>query len=401
MKALIGCTRYPPHGGMTGGPVSTQLVAKALTGQSVKVRVITTATTASEEQQENIAVVTTPPLNIFVNSSRGPSDKSLVKKLAWHALENFNPFAYRRMRHELLVYQPDVLITTSTVNINVASWLAARSLSIPCAHLVYDYFMMCYRATLFNGKDNCRGQCPGCKCMSIGRKLLSQYVDTLIGETEFIVNTHRLAGYFSNAKAYTIPAPLLGGVSPARHSKPPGLRVGFLGFHDVIKGIETLAEAARYTIDDPSIKYFIAGSGDDPAYTKKLQSLFPEGNTEFVGWINPIEFYPNMDVIVVPSIWKEPFGRVSIEGTAYGIPAIVARSGGLPENVQDGVDGFVFEPSDSQALAAILRRLAGDEQEYQGISAAAHDRARRYALDPIGRQLRASLEETINRNHTS
>jgi glycosyltransferase involved in cell wall biosynthesis len=82
-----------------------------------------------------------------------------------------------------------------------------------------------------------------------------------------------------------------------------------------------------------------------------------------------------MDVIVVPSIWKEPFGRVSIEGTAYGVPAIVARSGGLPENVQHGVDGFVFEPRDSHGLADILWRLAGDEQEYNRISAAARDRA--------------------------
>jgi UDP-N-acetylglucosamine:LPS N-acetylglucosamine transferase len=154
MKALIGCTRYPPHGGMTGGPVSTQLVAKALARQSVEVRIITIAATTSQEQQEDITVVTTPPPNIFVNNSRGPSDKSLVKKLVWHALENFNPVAYRRMRQELLAYQPDVLITTSTVGINVASWLAARSLNIPCAHLVYDYFMMCYRATLFKQATN-------------------------------------------------------------------------------------------------------------------------------------------------------------------------------------------------------------------------------------------------------
>jgi glycosyltransferase involved in cell wall biosynthesis len=401
VKALIGSTRYPPHGGISGGPVSTQLVAKALTAQGVKVRILSIAATASEEQQKDVTVVCTPPLNVYDNTTRGPTDKSVIKKLVWHALENFNPAAYRRVRQELAAYQPDVFITSNILGISVTSWLAAHSIGIPSAHFVYDYFLMCYRATSFKNNDNCAGQCLSCRCLSIGRKLSSQYVDTIVGETEFITRTHRQAGYFANARTYTVPAPLLGDISPAPRTKPPGLRVGFLGFLGVIKGVETLAEAARYTVNDPGIRYFIAGSGDDPAYIKKLQSLFPEGNTEFVGWVDPTEFYPTMDVIVVPSIWREPFGRVSVEGTAYGVPAVVARSGGLPENVQHGVDGFVFEPRDSRGLAEILRRLARDEQEYRRISAAAHDRAHRYALDPVGRQLRACLEETISRKHTS
>jgi glycosyltransferase involved in cell wall biosynthesis len=53
----------------------------------------------------------------------------------------------------------------------------------------------------------------------------------------------------------------------------------------------------------------------------------------------------------------EPFGRVSIEGSCFSVLAVVARSGGLPENVEPGHDGFVFEPRDDQRLAELLNTL--------------------------------------------
>ncbi len=169
---------------------------------------------------------------------------------------------------------------------------------------------------------------------------------------------HQDAGYFPNAETCVIPGPLDDRVS-SPHIKLNGLKVGFIGAHTRNKGIEILAAAATRLSDRPDIRFIIAGSGDDE-YTDELKAQFPGSNTTFCGWVQPDEFYARIDVVVVPSIWREPFGRVSIEGCCFGVPAVVARSGGLPENVEPGHDGFVFEPRDDQGLAELLKRLADD-----------------------------------------
>jgi len=64
-------------------------------------------------------------------------------------------------------------------------------------------------------------------------------------------------------------------------------------------------------------------------------------------------------LIVVPSVWEEPFGVVALEGIACGCVPIVTRSGGLPDAV--GPCGVVVPRDDSDALAEAIRRLLGDD----------------------------------------
>jgi glycosyltransferase involved in cell wall biosynthesis len=391
MRILLACAAFPPYG-RGGGPIDSALIARALATQPAQVRVLVVGDAEAQEQRGNIEVITTAPLNVYRDWLE--RDKPVLKKLTWHLLENFNPIAYRRMKKELSSYRPDVLITTDTQNINVASWAAAKALEIPCVHLAQGYFLLCWRSSLFRAGSNC-ARCLSCRLSSVGKKHLSKYVDVLVTETDFVRRMHQDAGYFPNATTCVIPGPL-DDRAPSRHVKLDGLKVGFLGTHTRNKGIETLAAAATRLSDRPDIRFVIAGSGDDD-YTDELKARFPSSNTTFCGWVRADEFYAGIDVVVVPSIWREPFGRVSIEGSCFGVPAIVARSGGLPENVEPGHDGFVFEPRDDQGLAEILKRLADDSELYNRISEGARERAKRYALDTIGQRWYACLTEVIDR----
>ena len=60
------------------------------------------------------------------------------------------------------------------------------------------------------------------------------------------------------------------------------------------------------------------------------------------------------DVVVVPSLKPEPFGRVVVEAQAMGRPVVVAAHGGAIETVQHGVSGYLFPPGDAEALADTL-----------------------------------------------
>lgn len=63
------------------------------------------------------------------------------------------------------------------------------------------------------------------------------------------------------------------------------------------------------------------------------------------------------NIVVVPSLKPEPFGRVVIEAQAMQRPVVVANHGGAAETVKDGQTGYVFEPGNADALAELLQQL--------------------------------------------
>jgi glycosyltransferase involved in cell wall biosynthesis len=68
------------------------------------------------------------------------------------------------------------------------------------------------------------------------------------------------------------------------------------------------------------------------------------------------------DVLLIPSVWPEPFSRMVLEGMAAGLAVIATPTGGTTEVVRDGENGLLFAPGDSDALARQIARL-GDEPE--------------------------------------
>lgn len=75
------------------------------------------------------------------------------------------------------------------------------------------------------------------------------------------------------------------------------------------------------------------------------------------------KLYQQMDICVVPSTWNEPFGMVSLEAMATGIPAIVSDVGGLKTTVRDGYNGFIFENGDAEQLSQRIEYLLDNEEE--------------------------------------
>nr|WP_246375385.1 glycosyltransferase family 4 protein [Gluconacetobacter takamatsuzukensis] len=85
------------------------------------------------------------------------------------------------------------------------------------------------------------------------------------------------------------------------------------------------------------------------------------------------------DVVVVPSLEPEPFGRVVVEAQAMGRPVVVAAHGAAMETVVDGQTGLLVPPGDADALAAAIGtmlRLTPDEATALGAAARAHVLAR-------------------------
>jgi glycosyltransferase involved in cell wall biosynthesis len=70
---------------------------------------------------------------------------------------------------------------------------------------------------------------------------------------------------------------------------------------------------------------------------------------------------PCLDVLAHPA-WMEGLGIALLEAAACGVPIVASRRGGMPEVVEDSVNGYLIEPGDSGALADRLERLLGDRE---------------------------------------
>lgn len=380
MRILMACAAFPPFID-GGGPISAMIVAKLLLAAGHDLTVVNVAGEDKYETYDGVPVHRLRSLNIDWNY-RLP--RPAWKKAIWHALENFNPRAFVVMRREIRRLRPDIVLTDSIENINVATWAAAKSCSVPVAHILRSTFLLCWKGSMWRGNDNCGRACGSCQAMSYGKKLNSRFVDAVIGETDFIIGRHTEHGYFPNATRHVIPGAIAPVPRVRPRSAPPAdrpLRIGFIGVHDPVKGLDTLAAAAHRLAGQP-VEFLIAGTGQSD-YAKALPERFTAQNTRFLGWIRPEDFLPQVDALAVPSLFREPFGRVVIEAFAHAVPVIGAQSGGIPETIQPGVNGALFAPGDDAALAAQILDLAQDRAVVATLSAGALTAAARYAPDRI------------------
>lgn len=143
--------------------------------------------------------------------------------------------------------------------------------------------------------------------------------------------------------------------------------VTFAGQIKAIKGVDMFIELAR-RIPDRGVRFIIAGpiktkSGAGGAYSldqlkEKIAGL---PNVHYVGFRSDMEnLYHSSDVVVFPSQWNEPFGRITIEAGAACRPVVASRVGGIPEALEHGESGFLFDPYDLDALEHYTRRLLRD-----------------------------------------
>lgn len=386
----MACAAFPPFID-GGGPISALILAKMLIGEGHDLRVLNIGDHDAFESIDGVPVHRIRATNIDWNY-RLP--RPLWKKAVWHALENGNPRAYAAMRREIADWRPDILLTDSIENINVASWAAARSMGVPVAHTLRSAFLLCWRGVMQKQGRNCDTRCLSCNATSLGKRFFSRFVDGVCGETRDILDRHIRAGYFPRAEARRIPGAIEEIVATGPRPAPAGrpLRIGFLGVHTAFKGLDVLGRAAASLDGDAPVEFVIAGTGS-PADEARLRADFPPERTRFLGWTRPQDFFPLIDALAFPSIGREAFGRVAIEAFAHAVPVIGSALGGIAETVQDEGNGLLFPPADAAALADRIRRLARDGALYERLSQGALESAQDYLRPRIARLYTEFLHE--------
>jgi glycosyltransferase involved in cell wall biosynthesis len=165
---------------------------------------------------------------------------------------------------------------------------------------------------------------------------------------------------------------------------PEDVAVGVLGRISRTKGQALFLEAlAPLLKDHPRLRLLVGGGTDfeDPEEERRVQALArssPDPSRVAVAgrMVEALSFLDALDVLVVPSLWEEPFGLVAVEGMARRLPVVVTRSGGLVEIVEEGVTGFHAE-KDPLSLRRAVEPLLGDRSLRHRLGAAGRRRAER------------------------
>ncbi len=151
----------------------------------------------------------------------------------------------------------------------------------------------------------------------------------------------------------------------AKHGVAEGdVVIGYVGKIDRGKGALVLAQAVNAAMRlNPVVRMLWVGAGEDMDFTPAdlTAGCQDPGHHIFVDWASDVRpYYAMMDVMTLPSIGAEAFGRASVEAQACGVPVLGSDLGGIPETMEDGVSGRLLPPGDVVAWCDAILELAAD-----------------------------------------
>jgi len=254
--------------------------------------------------------------------------------------------------------------------------------NIPVVMTLHDYKIFCPNYRFFSkGKicEKCKGKryynCILNMCLkeswgaSLSAALGAYYhdflklyrdVDLFIAPSEFM---YRKAIEYGMDKEKVLFLPHSIDLSQFMPKENKGKYILYVGKLSWEKGIKTFVESLKFV---PSIQARIIGDGPQLNEMKKLASEYGLANVDFLGKQAKEDLARIMSealFVVVPSEWNEPSGLVIYEAFASGKPVIASRVGGIPELVENEVNGLLFQPGNARELASKIEYLAGNPEK--------------------------------------
>jgi glycosyltransferase involved in cell wall biosynthesis len=184
------------------------------------------------------------------------------------------------------------------------------------------------------------------------------------------------------------------------------LQLLFLGRMDLLKGgrifIDSLPKV-RAELGKP-LRVIFGGDGLERAAWQsraaKVQAANRGLNIEFPGWLNSSQMetlWDESDLLVVPSLWPEPFATVGREAGMHGVPVAAFAVGGNPDWLTDGVNGHLApgDPPTAAGLADAIVKCLRDPVAYGLLQRGARELIQRFTMQNHLSALLEVFEEVL------
>lgn len=214
-------------------------------------------------------------------------------------------------------------------------------------------------------------------------RLLGQY-RAILTHTDHMRDEMARHGFSAEVIPYPAEAQALGDLT----REEGAWHLLFAGRMEFLKGGLYLLEALPKVLAAAGrpVRVIMAGDGSQrpqlEAHARQLEAAHPDLRVEFTGWVTQerVEtLTKSADLLVVPSLWPEPFGSVGPNAGQHGLPAAAFKVGGIPQWLVDGTSGHMApgDPPTPAGLADAIIKCLADPAHY----AALRNGARRVAAN--------------------
>ena len=166
------------------------------------------------------------------------------------------------------------------------------------------------------------------------------------------------------------------------------------------KGLDLLINALK-KIRDEAFILRVVGSGDErDSLMKQVKAQGLDGRVEFKGFIATDDMkavYEGADAFILPTR-EDCFGLVILEAMCAGLPVFVSKyADGAYDLVEQGVNGIVFDPYDTDYLAEILKEYITQPQKLIEMGQKSSERVTLFSLDNVSKPIIAAIDSVLNR----
>jgi glycosyltransferase involved in cell wall biosynthesis len=175
-----------------------------------------------------------------------------------------------------------------------------------------------------------------------------------------------------------------------------------LGRLNALKGPKVLIEAAPMIAKEfPNCSIVLVGP-DQVGYRSSLEKRAAElgvaSNVQFTGPIYELEekmqAYSACDLFVMPTTY-EGTSQAIFEAMAQGKPVVASRVGGIPSQIEDGVDGMLVEYGSSEALGEAILKLLRDKSLMESMGASSRRKAPSFCYSKLAKTMERIYGETL------
>ncbi|MBL8095739.1 MAG: glycosyltransferase family 4 protein [Anaerolineales bacterium] len=400
MRILLAVHHFPPR--YTGGAEwRAHRTARALLARGHVVRVVCV---------EQIDAPPTAPLTWQDDTY----DEVDVRRLSFNLAAAPDPFRWtydntwigEHLRLLIAEFKPDVLHVISGYLISGRALRVAAELGIPSVVTLTDFWFLCPRLSLRRPDGSvsklpvATAECAQCLgeerrryrwSARVAPELMRRYwarqtgpIQRIEARRAFLLDSLNQAGAVISPSEFLRSIHIEAGVAPDRirfsrqgrdfpdltpelmRKTPSGtLRLGYLGQIAELKGVHVLLEAAR-RLAGQKLSVTVYGDLEPfPKYSALLKKLAADDPRirlagAYRGHAALAQIFPELDAIVVPSLWYENSPNTILEAFAYKTPVIATRLGGMAELVRHGENGLLFESGDADDLSRQIWRLLAE-----------------------------------------
>jgi len=329
----------------------------------------------------------------FVSELKTESGVSHPFRLVHRAL--WSREAKRNMARLIQDFKPDVVhVHNIYTHLSPSVLAACHEAGVPVVMSVHDYALVSTNYSLWNRGQpmdlNHLGLFATARTRFIKGSFLAtfvldvinryhrlrgfyrKYVDVFLANSQFTAELLECAGISSEHTQVMYPFLDEALLQEQEGGSDDGSVVYFGRLVDY-KGVDVLIDAMRTF---PQTPLRIVGSGPQEQELRERAQDMP--NVRFDGFLANDQLWDvvrRARVVVVPSLWYEPFGLTALEAMALTRPVIVSDRGGLPEIVEDDVSGRIVPAGDVERLAEALKSFLYDATYASSLGEAARGRA--------------------------